>query len=296
MRSANWNLSWLKSFVFVAGVFLLFTSPKMGQVVAPAAVPELVSIPKAVRPASASSYFGSTVVVNVDVDKKGRVRSVLGVSGPEYACPAANSPDINKMREAAQAVALKARFKPAKIDGKAVASTATIEVVFPDPPQMREVKSGAIRLMRVGDPDVKTIQGDTATAADAILKPAAPAGSTATQTSDPDNAAPTTPKTPNVKSDQATDTINGGVLNGKALSLPKPGYPAAAKAVRASGSISVQVLIGEDGSILSANAVSGHPLLRQASRNAACTSKFTPTLLSGNPVKVLGFIVYNFVP
>ena len=94
----------------------------------------------------------------------------------------------------------------------------------------------------------------------------------------------------------APKTVSGGVLNGKATSLPKPAYPPAAKAVRAGGSVSVQVLISESGSVISASAVSGHPLLRAAAEGAARGAHFSPTLLSGQPVKVSGVITYNFVP
>ncbi len=90
--------------------------------------------------------------------------------------------------------------------------------------------------------------------------------------------------------------ISGGVLNGKATSLPKPPYPAAARAVRASGAVNVQVTISESGSVVSASAVSGHPLLRQAAEQAARSARFAPTLLSGQAVSVTGVIVYNFVP
>ncbi|MDQ3041824.1 MAG: energy transducer TonB [Acidobacteriota bacterium] len=89
--------------------------------------------------------------------------------------------------------------------------------------------------------------------------------------------------------------ISGGVLNGKAASLPKPAYPAAARAVNASGAVNVQVTIDENGDIISANAVSGHPLLRQVSEQAARAAKFLPTKLQGQPVSVTGIIVYNFV-
>lgn len=89
--------------------------------------------------------------------------------------------------------------------------------------------------------------------------------------------------------------ISGGVVNGKAVSLPKPVYPAAAKAVRASGAVNVEVLIDEEGNVISAAAISGHPLLRAASEQAARSSKFSPTKLSGQLVKVKGIIVYNFV-
>ena len=90
--------------------------------------------------------------------------------------------------------------------------------------------------------------------------------------------------------------VSLGVINGKAISLTKPPYPAAAKAVRAGGAVNVQVLIDEKGNVVSASAVSGHPLLRAASENAARQSKFSPTLLSNQPVKVTGVIVYNFMP
>jgi protein TonB len=91
-------------------------------------------------------------------------------------------------------------------------------------------------------------------------------------------------------------TISGGVLNGKATSLPKPAYPPAARAVRAGGAVTVAVTIDEGGRVISASAVSGHPLLRGAAVSAAQSARFSPTLLSGQPVKVTGVITYNFVP
>ncbi len=89
--------------------------------------------------------------------------------------------------------------------------------------------------------------------------------------------------------------ISGGVLNGKAISLPKPPYPAIAKAARASGTVTVQVTIDESGKVISAKAVGGHPLLQQAAVQAAYGARFSPTQLSGQPVKVTGVITYNFV-
>lgn len=83
---------------------------------------------------------------------------------------------------------------------------------------------------------------------------------------------------------------------GKALSLAKPDYPPAARAVRAGGQVRVRVLIAEDGSVLNADAISGHPLLRHAAETAARKSKFSPTLLAGQRVKVRSVLIYNFVP
>lgn len=89
--------------------------------------------------------------------------------------------------------------------------------------------------------------------------------------------------------------VSGGVLNGKATSLPSPAYPAAAKAVRAEGAVAVQIMIDETGTVISAAAVSGHPLLRAASEAAARAAKFSPTYLNGEAVKVSGVLTYNFV-
>ena len=89
---------------------------------------------------------------------------------------------------------------------------------------------------------------------------------------------------------------DGGVLNGKAVELPKPEYPAAALAVKAGGTVSVKVLIDENGEVISAAAVSGHPLLRAAATEAARNAKFAPTQLNGQTVKVSGVITYNFAP
>jgi protein TonB len=89
-------------------------------------------------------------------------------------------------------------------------------------------------------------------------------------------------------------TKSMGVINGMATSLPKPNYPAAARAVRVEGKVDVQVLIDETGKVVSAKAVSGNALLREAAVAAARNARFTPTLLSKVPVKVTGVIVYNF--
>jgi len=89
--------------------------------------------------------------------------------------------------------------------------------------------------------------------------------------------------------------ISGGVLNGKAISLPKPPYPQIARAAHAAGTVVVQVLIDENGSVVSAHAVSGHPLLQAVAVQAARQARFSPTKLSGQPVKVTGVIQYNFV-
>lgn len=89
--------------------------------------------------------------------------------------------------------------------------------------------------------------------------------------------------------------VAGGILNGKAINLVKPSYPAAARASGASGKVEVQIVFDETGKVIWARAVSGHPDLRQAAEDAAWRTTFAPLKLSGQPVKVGGVLLYNFV-
>ena len=88
--------------------------------------------------------------------------------------------------------------------------------------------------------------------------------------------------------------IFGGVMNGKAITLPLPEYPAVARQAKVSGSVTVEVSIDESGNVVSAHSVSGHPLLQAAAVTAARQAKFSPTKLSGQPTKVNGVLVYTF--
>jgi TonB family protein len=111
----------------------------------------------------------------------------------------------------------------------------------------------------------------------------------------------------------APKRISAGVLNGKAVSLPQPEYPAAAKEAGSHGTVAVNVVIDENGQVISAvaeiddqhevsdaNGVKQAPLpldpaLREAAESAALKARFAPVLLSGQPVQVKGRILYNFV-
>jgi protein TonB len=89
-------------------------------------------------------------------------------------------------------------------------------------------------------------------------------------------------------------SVSGGVLQGSAIRKVQPPYPPIAKAARAAGAVQVQVTIGEDGRVIDAAVVSGHPLLRDAALQAARQWTFKPTELSGVPVKVQGVLTFNF--
>jgi TonB family protein len=93
------------------------------------------------------------------------------------------------------------------------------------------------------------------------------------------------------------ETIKGGVLNGHLVYNPSPAYPPEARQARAQGTVIVRVLVDEMGKVINAEAMGDNfnSALRRAAERAAWRARFTPTLLSGVPVKVTGTITYNFV-
>ena len=114
----------------------------------------------------------------------------------------------------------------------------------------------------------------------------------------------TPPKTPTPEPDEPDEPeappepsrISGGVLNGKATSLPQPIYPPAARRAGISGRVVVQILVGKTGNVVSASASGGPRLLRPAAVRAARRAKFPPTYRSGQPVTVSGVLTYYFEP
>ena len=88
--------------------------------------------------------------------------------------------------------------------------------------------------------------------------------------------------------------LSSVVIKGNALSLPKPIYSQIAKTMKLQDDVVVQVLIDENGNVISAKAVSGHPVLIPETLKAARQARFKPTTLSGQPVKVSGLITYKF--
>jgi TonB family protein len=88
--------------------------------------------------------------------------------------------------------------------------------------------------------------------------------------------------------------VSGGVLNGTALKLPAPVYPETAKRLKISGVVSIAVVVDEIGKVIAAEATSGPVSLRESALQAALRARFSPTKLSGQPVKVSGVINYRF--
>lgn len=81
---------------------------------------------------------------------------------------------------------------------------------------------------------------------------------------------------------------------GEKLYAPEPTYPPIARAARAEGTVGVRVTVDEEGNVVRAEAVSGHPLLQAAAVDAARQSKFKPAVVEGKPVRVSAVISYVF--
>ena len=246
---------------------------------------KIVSTPRLTVPQDAiESGLGGTVRVLVAVDDAGNVTSADDVTGPGPVCKSVTRRDVVAMRGAAKEASMLAKFMPATNKGEPVASSLWLNFDFPT----REKKEAESTAYAASNTLPRyTVKGDINFNA-ANAPPPDYKGPVNTGRSGETLPAPDVSNIPK--------QISGGVLNGKATSLPKPPYPPAARAVRASGAVSIQVLIDENGEAFTAQAVSGHPLLRAASTTAACGARFSPTTLEGNPVKVSGIITYNFVP
>src|SRR5262249_20003220 len=115
----------------------------------------------------------------------------------------------------------------------------------------------------------------------------------------PPPPAPPPPPSPSkgVPPQMSLDTelkVPGGILQGSATRNVEPAYPVTAKAARATGAVQVQITINESGEVTNAQAISGHPMLRDAALEAAKQWRVNPTKLSGKPVKTQGVITFNF--
>lgn len=100
--------------------------------------------------------------------------------------------------------------------------------------------------------------------------------------------------------DSLSKCINVGVVNKKALSLPKPqianlNHPKHFR-INEEQIVAVQIVIDESGKVINSNAIFGHALLRQASEFAARQAKFAPTLIESGPLKLKALIIYKFKP
>jgi protein TonB len=85
-----------------------------------------------------------------------------------------------------------------------------------------------------------------------------------------------------------------GSLLPKATDKPAPTYPPTARAARVTGRVTVFLMLDEKGAVAKVERTDGPELLRGAAIDAARRWKFRPTVVNGQPVRVSGFINFNF--
>ena len=122
-----------------------------------------------------------------------------------------------------------------------------------------------------------------------------PSNTNNSNNSKPANTATPTPKPSTTPTTPTPQNVNVGVMNSRATSLPKPAYPPIAKQMNASGEVTVQVSIDEEGNVLAAKAVSGPFVLRAPAESAARQSRFNPVKVGDRIVRANGILVYNFI-
>ena len=199
---------------------------------------------------------------------------------------------------------------------KSSASTSTPPIVTPSDTAVDKSKTTGGVTTSVDTPDITKPKSSTGSTDNALAKPAntLPNANAKTdevkQETPGDNgvegkrevdviANPTTqayqmPEQPIAKDTSSKQTVSGGVVHGKVLSLPKPVYPAVAMARGVLGRVVVEVTLDEQGRVVDARALSGSPVLRASAVAAARLARFEPTLLSGQPVKATRLIDYDF--
>ncbi|HLM54715.1 MAG TPA: TonB family protein [Pyrinomonadaceae bacterium] len=107
--------------------------------------------------------------------------------------------------------------------------------------------------------------------------------------------------TPSPATEQPADkglanVIAVGSLVAKARQRVSPSYPAIARAARASGTVTVFLVVDEKGEVVSVERADGPLQLRTAATDAARRWKFNPTVVNGEPVRVSGYLSFNFAP
>jgi Ca-activated chloride channel family protein len=223
-----------------------------------------------------------------------QTRAVQRAPAPTDNLPALSSSNISTPEKSGDSAPLRSRRKGPTDSGDDATETGSnvkaVSTVESEP----VIKGGAVttRASEPTAPPPKPVASPTPTPS-----PSAPPSSAAS----PAASKSTPPASDTAKTSQSQTAkpirdvpFNAGVINGKAISLPKPQYPPNARTMRAEGLVTVEVLLDEEGKVLSAKAVDGNAVLRQAAINAARLARFSPTLLAGQPVKVTGVITYKF--
>jgi TonB family protein len=143
------------------------------------------------------------------------------------------------------------------------------------------VGHGKVKITEIGEaPEIKP---ESPTKSETKSQPATP------------KTSPAAPGTPNVdtSSDEHAPS-DAGILNSRAIDLPKPTYPAEAKKSHVTGEVQVKVVVDESGKVISAEATFGPEPLRAAAVDAARRARFKPMIVNEVALKFFGILTFDF--
>jgi protein TonB len=106
---------------------------------------------------------------------------------------------------------------------------------------------------------------------------------------------PPPPPPPPPRPVRKSAVLNGSEVQGaKLIRRVKPVYPELAKRARVQGQVTLTVTIDEEGNVIEAKILKGHPLLNDAAIAAVKQCKYSPTFLNGKPVPVATTVKVEF--
>jgi TonB family protein len=88
--------------------------------------------------------------------------------------------------------------------------------------------------------------------------------------------------------------VSEGLTQGVVVHRVQPLYPAQARTLRLGGSVVLQAVVAEDGSVRDLSLVSGHPVLAHAAMSAVRQWRYRPFRLNGKPVAMRTEIKVDF--
>ena len=207
-------------------------------------------------PSARSAKVQGTVVLKVEISKTGIVEDVSLVSGQPPLASAAT-----------QAVK-QWKYKPYMLNGAPVAIETTVRVKFAvDEGAPPGSEGGVLGAIPAGVPSDQAVIGGIIASAP--------------------------PPTPHIAPPSRVP-VSGAALQALLISSVPPQYPREAKAQGIEGRVVLRVVIGRDGRVIKAEAVSGPALLIPPAVDAVRQWKYKPFLLNQKPVEVQSMISFDF--
>jgi TonB family protein len=108
----------------------------------------------------------------------------------------------------------------------------------------------------------------------------------------PEAVAPVPTPTPTTTAAEP-ELVSAGSLSGRETKRVTPSYPQAAKSHNVTGTVRVFAIVDENGKIWVTNS-EGPTMLRSAAEAAAKNWIFPPSTFNGRPVRIVGYLDFEF--